>query len=451
MDNTYLVAGKRIPAHPMTDCWWLMSDEELRDLADDIKKNGQREPVVVSRDGARLLDGRDRCKACEILGRPVLAVTCKDGVDEDVVAVNANAKRKHGTRSQLELVAARMANTMAGCNQHSPIGTTTNADAASICGVSKRQISRARQILDDPILVESVENRTLPVSVAHRIKDETEQSKQEVVDLVRTEGLSGEKAVDKVLKVRRYADAARRRIEREGRPKDTEPVEWHTCAVKDLPVDDNSVDHIITDPPYVQEAVDAGVYSDLAKTAYRVLRPGGMLVIVSGHFFLPEVIRQLEASDMEYRWVLAHLLPGAHASHFSRSVLTGWKPIIVYSKPSQSDRTERIYDVITVPVAMKQENQFHKWQQNEAGMKLLVEKFAAPGDTVCDPFSGGGTIPLVAKRHGCRVIAADIDADCIKSGKDRINMWYNKSDSDPVPPWGVDGSDWKQHERTVND
>ena len=448
MDNTYLVAGKRIPAHPMTDCWWLMSDEELRDLADDIKKNGQREPVVVSRDGARLLDGRDRCKACEILGRPVLAVTCKDGVDEDVVAVNANAKRKHGTRSQLELVAARMANTMAGCNQHSPIGTTTNADAASICGVSKRQISRARQILDDPILVESVENRTLPVSVAHRIKDETEQSKQEVIDL--TKSLSAEKAAEKVLEKRRKSEAARKKAELLGRQPDTNPVEWHTCAVKDLPVADDSVDWIITDPPYEEAAVQEGVYADLSKTAYRVLKPGGGLVVLVGQVHLPRVFSQLEQSDLKYRWILTFNQPGAKRPNYVRQIFACCKPIILYIKPG-GERPRRVTDLINSPFIPRQENEYHKWQQSESGMDMLVKHFAVPQETVCDPFSGGGTIPLVAKRHGCRVIAADIDADCIKSGKDRINMWYNKSDSDPVPPWGVDGSDWKQHERTVND
>src|SRR5690606_33589017 len=50
--------------HPAATIFPMMDDERLRELAEDIKQNGQREPIVYWKD--QLLDGRNRLKACEL-------------------------------------------------------------------------------------------------------------------------------------------------------------------------------------------------------------------------------------------------------------------------------------------------------------------------------------------------------------------------------------------------
>lgn len=52
--------------HPAADLFPMMGDEELRELAADIERTGQRHPVVVL--GAKILDGRNRAKACSMVG-----------------------------------------------------------------------------------------------------------------------------------------------------------------------------------------------------------------------------------------------------------------------------------------------------------------------------------------------------------------------------------------------
>jgi ParB-like chromosome segregation protein Spo0J len=59
-------ATKR-PVHPIADLFPMMTDEELANLAADIKANGLIHPIVVDKDGV-LLDGRNRDRACEIAG-----------------------------------------------------------------------------------------------------------------------------------------------------------------------------------------------------------------------------------------------------------------------------------------------------------------------------------------------------------------------------------------------
>ena len=62
-----------LPVHPAAELFPLMSEAELRDLANDIEANGLFEKVaVIEQDGILyLLDGRNRLDALELLGRKI--------------------------------------------------------------------------------------------------------------------------------------------------------------------------------------------------------------------------------------------------------------------------------------------------------------------------------------------------------------------------------------------
>ena len=106
----------RLKVHPVADMFPLMSTDELRELADDIAKNGlQEKPVFVWRadTGDLLLDGRNRLDALELLGRKItkaslriLDPTCKS-VDPVSYVISRNIRRRHLTSAQKEeLIAA---------------------------------------------------------------------------------------------------------------------------------------------------------------------------------------------------------------------------------------------------------------------------------------------------------------------------------------------------------
>jgi ParB-like chromosome segregation protein Spo0J len=93
------------PIHPAAELFPMMSDEELRALADDIKANGLQQPVVLY--GAQLLDGRNRWRACEMAG---VEVRTKDWAGKDAVAYvrSLNLHRRHLTAAQRAALAVKV-------------------------------------------------------------------------------------------------------------------------------------------------------------------------------------------------------------------------------------------------------------------------------------------------------------------------------------------------------
>lgn len=62
MSTTYHI----YETHPAAELFPMMPEKEIKELADDIRINGLREPVTMYE--GKVLDGRNRIKACEIAG-----------------------------------------------------------------------------------------------------------------------------------------------------------------------------------------------------------------------------------------------------------------------------------------------------------------------------------------------------------------------------------------------
>jgi len=89
--------------HPFADRFPMMSSERLSDLAEDIRENGLREPIVLDGAGV-LIDGRNRLAACAEAGVAPVFRVC----DGDPVAyiISANLARRDLTATQRAVIAA---------------------------------------------------------------------------------------------------------------------------------------------------------------------------------------------------------------------------------------------------------------------------------------------------------------------------------------------------------
>lgn len=149
----------------------------------------------------------------------------------------------------------------------------------------------------------------------------------------------------------------------------------------DLP--EESVHLILTDPPYGENYLH--LWDDLGKLASRVLVPGGWLASYSGQAYLPQVLTSL-SNHLTYHWIIALKLANPNGQIFARRIMNWWKPILIFAKPPIRQTWLRDY-----LEGEGREKTFHKWQQNMAESRTLIEWLTEPGDTVLDPMAGSGT------------------------------------------------------------
>lgn len=194
-----------------------------------------------------------------------------------------------------------------------------------------------------------------------------------------------------------------------------------TADIRDgLPmVPDESVDYIITDPPYPKEYIP--LYEDLSRLAKRVLKPGGSMLVMTGQSYLPEVMALL-GKHMDYHWCLSYLTPGGQSPQlWHKRTNTFWKPILWYTKGTYQG--DYIGDVLKSPTNGN-DKRYHEWGQSLGGMQDIIQRFTDPGDTILDPFVGGGTTGVAAILMGRTFIGADLDTENIEVTQRRVLEAY---------------------------
>jgi SAM-dependent methyltransferase len=180
-------------------------------------------------------------------------------------------------------------------------------------------------------------------------------------------------------------------------------------------IDAESVDAIITDPPYPEEFLP--VYEKLCRVAERVLRPGGHLLVMVGQSHLPKLLSLMAASSLTYQWMLGYFTPGQSTQVFGRRVKSNWKPVLWFTKGK--NQWEHVEDTFRSDMNDKR---FHDWGQSVGGMAQIIERFTVKQSTILDPFVGGGTTGVAAIASGRLFIGIDSDAACVQQSADRLTQ-----------------------------
>lgn len=152
--------------HDAAEVFPMMTGREFEELKADILANGVREPAWVL-DG-KILDGRNRAKACEELG---VDLPCQvyGGDDPFGFVISLNLHRRHLNESQRGMVAARLATMPRGARTDlAPIGALSQAQAAEKLSVGERTVERAKSVQQsgDEQLIAAVDAGDLSVNAA---------------------------------------------------------------------------------------------------------------------------------------------------------------------------------------------------------------------------------------------------------------------------------------------
>lgn len=167
--------------HPLAELFPMMDDDAFLDFAQDIEKSGQREPIIIYEN--KILDGRNRYKACQMLG---FSPRFKEYNGNDALGfvISLNLKRRHLTESQRSMVAGKLSHWKTGTNQHTAGGANLPAHkAAEMLNVSERSVKTARQVQKSgvPELVKAVEEGAVSVSAAAVIAKQPPEKQAEIL------------------------------------------------------------------------------------------------------------------------------------------------------------------------------------------------------------------------------------------------------------------------------
>ena len=159
-----------LPVFEAADVFPMMTEDEINELAEDIRVNSLHEPLVLAEvDGeTMLIDGRNRREACKIAGVEPHTRTL-DGEDPTAFVLSANIHRRHMTKGQRAMAVAKIY----------PGGSGKGANPKNL-GLSDELIRQGRTVLQYApdlaagVLAGSPRFPTLETAVEKKMEDQTE-------------------------------------------------------------------------------------------------------------------------------------------------------------------------------------------------------------------------------------------------------------------------------------
>lgn len=376
-----------------------MQDDDYLRLKNDLQENGYdlKQPIYLYQD--EILDGWNRFKACQELKIQPIYKDFSGSEIEAMSFVMRTNKRRNLTSSQWAAIAVEADEFIQALRgeaenvRRKKISEFKKGKTGQLIAPSESEQNKTRTKLATTFNT----NRTY-INEAQRLKETNPEVFQQVK--------SGEKTLTDVKKEEKKQE---RQNERKIRLQVNENIDYNPDIRKgkfqDVCKDiaDNSIDHIITDPPYPKEYLQD--WSDLGEVAKRILKPGGFCITYSGQYHMIEVLNRM-TKNLDFYWQLILLHTGSLSTVHPVKMNVGYKPIFIFYKTPKTPQFDYVKDVI---IGTGTEKFGHEWQQSEGELDIILNYFTKPGDLILDPFAGSGTTGFACMKNNRRSILMDIN------------------------------------------
>lgn len=213
--------------------------------------------------------------------------------------------------------------------------------------------------------------------------------------------------------------------------------------MKEIPA--NSVDAIITDPPYNisrdnnfttmgRAGIDFGEWDkdfDLTswiKVAEPLLKKGGNIVIFNSWKNMTNITKSLEENGFEVKDLIRWKKTNAMPRNRDRRFITDYEVAVWAVKKGGKWTFNRLSDTYEIPeivggLTPKSEKieGGHPTQKPIYVMEWLIERLTNEGDVVLDPFMGSGTTGVACKNLNRKFIGVELDENYYNIAYNRIN------------------------------
>ena len=219
-------------------------------------------------------------------------------------------------------------------------------------------------------------------------------------------------------------------------------------GLKSLP--DNSIDLVVTDPPYniasrtratlqdgkiVSTMVAWGAWDtfvpfdydilirQLISEAYRVLKPNGSFYMFTAREQNGHYVRLAVERGFTYRNQLVMIKKNPLPSFAKSNWRSGFE-ICMYltkGKPAAFNFLSQQECVNTFAYANSRKQTKHPTEKPLAFIKRLVDVSSRPGDVVLDPFMGSGTTAVAARELGRKFVGFDTSEEYVAMARNRLS------------------------------
>jgi ParB-like chromosome segregation protein Spo0J len=266
--------------HEVANIFPMMSADEYAALVNDIRANGQREPIWTHE--GKIIDGRNRYRACQELRLTPLLREWDGNGSLVAFVVSLNLHRRHLDSSQRAVIGLEVEKALAveakarqGARNdisqrfdESRVGRA-DAQAAALVGSNRQYISDAKRIARDaPDVLESVRNGKVAIPDAKRIATLPEVARAALLTRVENGDIKSKDIQDEVRAVRRTLPPTLRQAPILPLP---DTVRLEVADASSLPLADESVDLIVTSPPY-GVGKDYARYTDPSEAWYEFMQ-----------------------------------------------------------------------------------------------------------------------------------------------------------------------------------
>jgi hypothetical protein len=184
-------------------------------------------------------------------------------------------------------------------------------------------------------------------------------------------------------------------------------------------IESETIGCIITDPPWGAEYL--GLYKDLATVSARLLKPGGSLIVLTGHIILPDMMAIL-SKRLSYKWILCYRNTHDRKGFIINSKISvTWQPLLWFTKGDSSSDNGAVADTISYNENRFTKQKYHPWGQSEEGFAEIVRSFSSPGDIILDPFMGAGTTGVACVRLGRGFVGIEVNKRTFSIARGRIH------------------------------
>lgn len=327
-----------------------LTDEEYAKLKESIKENGQWVPIVCNPDGT-IVDGHHRHQVCIELGiEPIFIVkTFPTKLDEKIFAIEINASRRHLDYKGKHLIYTHLK------ELYEDRARMKKVKDGKKYGENHPKLEKSKR--EESSSEKAAKIAGLSASTAKRM-DHVKKYSPDSYEKIGMDGITPGKAYRESKAIEKKIEIQKEMKNKKIKLPDT--ITLYNKRFQDADIAPNSVDLIITDPPYLENDVypkkGDSIFADLGKHAMRVLRDGGILVTIAGHFYLDAIINHLKSSGLKYHWTLAIIHSGKSVSIHSKKVMVSWKPMLMFVKGNYKGKY--FSDLIR---SEYQGKELHKW------------------------------------------------------------------------------------------